>query len=85
MNQPLEQSFRLFPNPAKDKIYLSFGTADFNNANISIIDRIGKEIFSGIIHSSSMATIDLPGNPTGIYFFRLSIDGEVINKKIILE
>jgi len=49
MNQPLEQSFRCFPNPAKDKIYLSFGTEEYCNANVLITDRIGKEIFSGFI------------------------------------
>jgi hypothetical protein len=81
----LEQSFRFFPNPAKDKIHLSFGTADFSHAKVSIIDRIGKEIFSETIHCCSTATVDLPGNPAGIYFLRLTIDGEVISKKIILE
>jgi len=83
MNQPFEQSFRCFPNPARDQIYLSFRTAD-SNANISITDRIGKKIFSGTIHGSSTVTIDLPGNPAGIYFLKLDIDRVVIYKKFML-
>ena len=84
-DQPFEQSFRLFPNPARDKIHLSFGTADYENAKVSITDRVGKEIFSEIIHSCSTATIDLPACPAGIYFLSLTIDGAVFDKKIILE
>jgi len=84
-DQPFEQSFRCFPNPASDKIHLSFGTADYSNAKVTITDRIGKEIFSGTIHGSSTATVDLPGKPAGLYFLSLNIDGVVINKMIILE
>jgi len=84
-DQSFEHSFSCFPNPAREKIHLSFGTADYSNAKVSITDRIGKEIFSGTLHGSSTATIDLPGNPAGIYFLSVNIDGEVINKKIVLE
>jgi len=83
-DQPFEQSIRLFPNPAKGKILLSFGTNTYNDAKVGITDLIGKEVFSGIIHGCSSSTIDLTGNPAGIYFFKLDIDGEVINKRIVL-
>lgn len=85
INQPLEQSFRLFPNPAKDKIHLSFGTASYGNAKITITDRIGKEIFSEMIHNCSTATIDLQGNSAGMYFLNINIEGMILHKKIILE
>ncbi|MFA6127717.1 MAG: putative Ig domain-containing protein [Bacteroidales bacterium] len=85
LNQPFEQSFRCFPNPAKDKMYLSFRTAEYSNAKVSITNMIGKEIFSVTLHGSSPATIDVAGNPAGIYFLKLDIDGEVFYRKIILE
>jgi hypothetical protein len=85
MNQPLEQSFSCFPNPARDKIYLTFGTVDYSKATVSITDRIGEKVFFGTLHGSTTATINLQGNPAGVYFLKLDINGEAIYRKIILE
>jgi hypothetical protein len=85
LNQHFQQSIRLFPNPAKDKIHIFFGTANYSIAKVLITDRMGKQIYFGNIQRSTTATIDLPGNPAGLYFLKLDIDGEIINKKIILE
>ncbi len=84
-DQPFEQSFRCFPNPAKEKIHLAFGTSDCEYAKVSMTDRIGKEIFSGTFRDCSTATINLPGNSAGMYFLKLDIDGELFYRKIILE
>lgn len=83
--QSLEKNIQVFPNPAKETVNLSFGTAGYDGAIISVTDRIGREVYSATIHNSSMATINLRGNPAGIYFLSLNIDGTLLHKKIILE
>ncbi|MCX6225161.1 MAG: putative Ig domain-containing protein, partial [Bacteroidia bacterium] len=83
--EALEQAVQIFPNPAKDRIYLSIAKADYCQANISITDLSGKQIFSSIIQYSPLAMINLRANPAGIYFLKLTVDGVVINKKILLE
>ncbi len=84
-DKPFEKCCRCFPNPAKEKIHLSFGTADYENAKVLMTDGIGKEIFSGTIRNCSTTTINLQGNPAGMYFLKLDIDGEIFYRKIILE
>ncbi|MCX6225318.1 MAG: putative Ig domain-containing protein [Bacteroidia bacterium] len=83
--QSQERNIQVFPNPAKEMVNLSFGTAGYESAIISVTDRIGREVFTGTIHNRPMATINLPGNPAGIYFLSLNIDGTLLRKKIILE
>ncbi|MFA6127737.1 MAG: putative Ig domain-containing protein [Bacteroidales bacterium] len=84
-NQGLNQNIRLFPNPVKDKLHLSFGTGAYRNANIMISSIAGEIVVSSIMHRGSTATIDLTGKAPGIYVLRLSIDGEIINRKFCLE
>lgn len=83
--EALENAVQIFPNPAKEVINLSLGAANYNTAIVTVTDGIGQEIFSSIIHNHAIASINLPGNPSGIYFLRLNIDGVIIQKKFILE
>ena len=83
--EQLEQAVQIFPNPARDEINLSLGTVDYKRAMVSVTDLVGKEIYSSIIINRAMAAINLPGNPAGIYFLHLNIDGLIINKKVFLE
>lgn len=85
VQEVLEPGILVYPNPAKDRIYLAFGTGIYTHSTISITDVIGKEIYSGAVDTTSTAIINLNGNPKGVYFLRLNIDGVIINKKILLE
>jgi hypothetical protein len=84
MKQVLEQNIQVYPNPAKDKIYLTFGSAQFKNMFVEITDINGKLTSSFTYHNRFHATIDMKFNSTGVYFLRLNVDGEVIYKKICL-
>jgi len=84
-NQDLDEKIRLFPNPVKDKLQLSFGTEAYRNANIMISNISGEIVVSSLVNHGSTATIDLTGKAPGIYFLLLNIDGEIINRKFCLE
>ncbi len=83
--QALQQLVRVFPNPAKDKFAIDFGSGLYDKAVVQVINLAGKEIFSGMIVPKSVAEINLQGNPSGIYFVSLVIDGVKVNRKIFLE
>ena len=84
-NQDLDQNFRLFPNPVKEKLHLSFGTEAYQNTNIIISNLSGEIVVSSSMHRGSTETIDLTGKAPGINFLLLNIDGEIINRKFCLE
>jgi hypothetical protein len=83
--QKLDKNIRLFPNPVKDMLHLSFGTEAYRNANIMISNISGEIVVASCILKGSTATIDLTGKAQGIYFLLLNIDGEIINRKFYLE
>ena len=84
-NQAFDSNIRLFPNPVKDQLHLSFGSNPYQKANIQIFNTSGEIIVSSSVSSGSTATIDLTGKARGIYFLLLNIDGEIINRKFYLE
>jgi hypothetical protein len=59
----------LFPNPAKDNVFLRSTT---QIGNVSIVDMPGREVYTGTFHSNEV-TISLARFPSGIYF--LKVDG----------
>jgi len=84
-NQSSVHDVRLYPNPAKDKLFLSWTNPAYRDANILVTNITGEMVMDARINGGSTATIDLTGKASGIYFLKLTIDGEVINRKFYLE
>jgi hypothetical protein len=80
-----DQNIQIFPNPAKNKINISFGSLQYNTAIVNLTDISGKLLSSGTYFNHSIATIDLINRPKGIYIVNLSIDGAMLNKMVIIE
>jgi len=68
-----------------DKINITFGSIQYKTAIVEVTDILGRLISSDTYHNLSNSTIDLTGNPKGVYFIILSIDGDKLNKKICKE
>jgi hypothetical protein len=77
-NSPYQKQLLLFPNPANDRINISF-PSQMMNFRYGVYDIFGKEIFSNIIRKENIS-IDLKNYPEGIYMIFIS-DGTV--KKFI--
>jgi hypothetical protein len=80
-----EQNIQISPNPTNGIINISFGEQAYKNAIIEITSIGGKQILSTTFKNITTATIDISGNPIGVYLISLSIDGKNLNKKICLE
>ena len=78
------QDILVYPNPAINRINISFGTKSYNKAVIEIYNIYGKLLSYNIYQNSREATIDMSYNPKGIYFIKVSIEGTTLIKKIIL-
>lgn len=77
----------LFPNPTTGMLNLNISANQFNNADLRIIDAVGKEIYhqEGLnINGTYSTTIDLSGQPQGIYFVIINGEKQRASKKIFL-
>jgi hypothetical protein len=85
INQTFIENIQVYPNPTRDRINITFGSVQYKTAIVVITDMAGKIIASDSYHNLLTATIDLKGNPKGIYLINLSIDGQKLYKKIYIE
>ena len=79
---PEKQGLEIFPNPGNGQFTCKFTSSTGKTGNAEIRNSEGKVIYK--IQIKNDATIDLTGNPKGIYFICLYINEEVLNKKLII-
>ncbi len=77
----------LYPNPANDKLSISFHCDLVQNAEVKIYNILGDEVLrKKIAVSSGEKKIDVRDFPAGIYLVKiLTTDGNVFNNKIIIQ
>jgi|GEM_PF-2725229 len=83
-----QYSFTPFPNPASTELYLAVRGNLPRGTYISIINMYGQEVYRTQIESSSLPQalgIDVGSWRRGLYMAKLSINGFVLSKKILLE
>ena len=79
-----ELKFQIFPNPAKDVLYLDL-TDNTSYEYYQIMDICGRMIKSNEITSGKRIQIDLSHQRTGIYFIGLFSDEEMIVSKFFIQ
>lgn len=77
-----DKLFAVYPNPSKDKIYVSY--PDYNGlVNFEFIDISGKIIYSGEI-VSELTEINIESFKEGFYILKLYSDQKIFTKSIII-
>ena len=77
-----------YPNPASDRVSLSFRLNQGDKASLAVFSPDGQEIMSEPINGSSgrfEKEIDLNGLPKGVYFLRIVQGDQAHTKKLIIE
>ena len=74
VNQIIQDSYTIFPNPTSGKININAKDMDY----IIILDIQGVELYNGI-----ETEIDLSKQPDGVYFIKMIKNNETIIQKII--
>jgi hypothetical protein len=77
--------FAVYPNPAKDKIFITF-SKPFSMISYSITDISGRILRSKIenMNSETKSEIDLSGIKNGVYFLQVKTDNFTATKKIVI-
>ena len=70
------------PNPTTGFVSVMMPT-DATNFKVAVYNMIGEEVVSDVFNSN-YAKLDLTNQPNGIYFVKITSNGEVTTKKVIL-
>jgi len=76
-----------YPNPTTGMVNITLTATQFNNADIRIIDAVGKEVYrqNGVnVNGTYTTSIDLGSEPQGIYFLVVNGDQQRITKKLFV-
>ncbi len=88
VNENLETvSLDVYPNPTTGKFNLNISALELNNAELQVIDIVGKVIYTQNVNvqGSELVTLDLSNNPKGIYFVQIKNDDQSVSKKVFLK
>lgn len=85
VQHPFNENIQVFPNPTNDRLTVSFGSLEFKSAVVELRDLSGRLISPNTCFEASTATIDLTGNPKGVYILNLTVDGYKLSKKILFK
>lgn len=83
----IENSIKVYPNPAKDRITLSLGNNELNIQKIELIDVSGRVMFQMAISGrTGILNVNIPRNKIskGIYLLRMQGD-KVVTQKVMIE
>ena len=80
----LENSLELYPNPAKEEFLLKFNNVELSNFTVSIINMLGKVVYSEAFEKKLIYSKTFSTNPfnTGIYFVVITTENVSVAKKI---
>jgi hypothetical protein len=81
-----ENQVTVYPNPAKNNLYINKGTLDTENYSVKIIDLNGKTVTAKEFNNSQLIE-QLPVSElsAGIYMCVISTENKQIFKKVIIE
>lgn len=82
----LSQSLEVFPNPAKERVTVSFTSENGKQANIRILDPSGKVVMQlkqGISGNTFETEINLSGLADGVYLMEVSDGNLQVNHRLI--
>ncbi|RKD91505.1 T9SS type A sorting domain-containing protein [Mangrovibacterium diazotrophicum] len=83
----LTNSIEVYPNPSSGLYHLTVASVEGGEAELFVYNQLGQMVYSGtgtFDQDENTIDFDLSNNPAGIYYFRASINGEMMSKKLIL-
>jgi len=84
--QPPPSAFQVSPNPATDKIYISFPATVSENITVKIYSITGEVIFeSPLTKGATEMEVPVGDLGAGIYFLSLQTEKQVLTKKVIVQ
>ena len=85
LNENKLQSLTVYPNPTSGSFTIEM--SQFNSAesiNISVYDQLGREVYQKQ-NANSIEQLDLSEKGKGVYFIKIQVGNEIINKKLVMK
>jgi hypothetical protein len=83
-----EQDFRIYPNPATDKLHVEFDPEPGSGeARLLLRNVMGQEMYARDLHTSGTVThsIDVSHLPAGVYTAELHYEGRSVIKRVSIQ
>ena len=84
--QPADRSFTVYPNPAKNRLFIKSGQNISGDLKVELFNIMGGLVYDNQeVHSENVHTISLDALPQGIYLLRVSTPERILgNRKILV-
>ncbi len=80
-----DNGFSVFPNPSNGNFKIDFQGKQVSNAEVSVIDATGKEVYSTVFNNTSTCDINLSDVAAGVYNVRINSQGTVVTRRIVIQ
>lgn len=78
----------IYPNPAKDYIFIEINNETLGNAGVSVMNMVGQEVIHESIDLTSGITtkqLNTSRLSNGIYFIKVNNNGNIITRKVVID
>ncbi len=79
-----ENWVRIYPNPAKDVIYIDFLQKQDNKIQLSVFNSLGDVIYTDFILNNQNYSLNTAQFMPGLYFVKVESDSQIFDYKIII-
>jgi hypothetical protein len=87
IDELLLNSTSIYPNPAKDKVYIEFNRNAHSNVSMDVYDLLGAKVAQTAIMGAgnTLYELETKGISPGIYLVKVSVNGTTKSFKLIVE
>ena len=82
------KAISIFPNPANSSLHVSFNMTTAKDVKLQLVNLTGQVVYENVQSGSSFVfnkNIDVTPLSKGVYTLRIISNGEIINKKVVIE
>jgi len=78
------EAIKVYPNPAKDFVYVDIEATNFDKGEIELFDMQGKLLKRAKLNAKQGNRVDVSDLNTGAYSYNVSLNGKTISGKVIV-
>ncbi|MDD4002304.1 MAG: T9SS type A sorting domain-containing protein [Bacteroidales bacterium] len=79
-----KETIKVYPNPAKEILYIDIDCKNFTKSEIELFDMQGKLVKKSKLNSKKENRINVSNLNSGAYNYNVSLNGKTISGKIII-
>jgi hypothetical protein len=86
--QNQNETIKIYPNPSKVFINISFTSKEEKNVSVEVYDLVGRKVFEKQFQTSNtklQTQIDMRGFPDGVYIVEINTGEGIYRKKVVKE